>query len=203
MAEALLSVDPLHTALLVMDIEPAALGSLEGAEDLLSRLAGAIAIVRRKGGKIVYVRMALEDADYDALPARNKLARSVARLGSALHSNSSTTAIHERVAPEPGDIVVRKTRVGAFTTTDLHEQLRERAITTLVLAGVATSGVVLSTVRDAADRDYQIIVLADGIADRDPEVHKVLTEKIFPRQADVITIAQLSDLLSTTLSEAG
>jgi nicotinamidase-related amidase len=58
-----------------------------------------------------------------------------------------------------------------------------------VLAGVATSGVVLSTVRQAADLDYRLTVLADGCLDADPEVHRVLVEKIFPRQAEVTTVA--------------
>jgi nicotinamidase-related amidase len=50
--------------------------------------------------------------------------------------------------------------------------------------------VVLSTLRQAADLDYQLTVLSDGCLDADAEVHRVLTEKIFPRQADVITIAK-------------
>ena len=54
---------------------------------------------------------------------------------------------------------------------------------------MATSGVVLSTVRQAADLDYRLVVLADGCLDADPEVHRVLTEKVFPRQADVLTVA--------------
>jgi nicotinamidase-related amidase len=49
---------------------------------------------------------------------------------------------------------------------------------------------VLSTVRQAADLDYRITVLADGCLDADPEVHRVLTEKIFPRQADVVSVAE-------------
>ncbi len=110
-------------------------------------------------------------------------------------ADSPQTAVHDRVAPEPGDIIERKTRVGAFSTTDLTEQLRARGITTLILAGVSTSDVVLSTVRDAADHDYRIFVLADGCADRDDEVHRVLTEKVFPRQAWVITIAELAGRL--------
>ncbi len=91
---------------------------------------------------------------------------------------------------------MRKVRVGAFSTTDLDRQLQARGIDTLILAGIATSGVVLSTVRDAADRDYRVYVLADGSADRDPEVHDVLINKVFPRQAHVITIAELEPLLS-------
>ena len=55
---------------------------------------------------------------------------------------------------------------------------------------------VLSTVRDAHDRDYRVIVLADLCADRDPEVHEVLTAKVFPAQAEVINAAQLPRLLS-------
>jgi nicotinamidase-related amidase len=68
--------------------------------------------------------------------------------------------------------------------------LRAGEIDTLVLTGVSTSGVVLSTIREAADRDFGLVVLADGCLDGDPEVHRVLTEKVFPRQADVITVEE-------------
>jgi nicotinamidase-related amidase len=58
--------------------------------------------------------------------------------------------------------------------------------------------VVLSTVRDAADRDYEVFVLADATADPEPGVHDFLTDRVFPRQAQVITVAQLDGLLSGT-----
>jgi nicotinamidase-related amidase len=89
---------------------------------------------------------------------------------------------------------VPKTRVGAFSTTDLDTQLRAVGIDTPILAGISTSGVVLSTLRDATDRDYQIVVLADGCADFDPQVHYVLMRKVFPRQAHVATVAELTGL---------
>ena len=95
------------------------------------------------------------------------------------------------------DIVVRKTRIGPFLTTDLDRQLRERDITTLLLAGVSTSGVVLSTVRDGADRDYQLFVLADACADPELDVHEFLMTRIFPRQADVIQTGDLSALFQS------
>jgi nicotinamidase-related amidase len=56
----------------------------------------------------------------------------------------------------------------------------------MVLAGIATSGVVLSTLRHAADADYRVVVVEDCCADRDPEVHRVLMEKVFARQATVV-----------------
>jgi nicotinamidase-related amidase len=196
MADALPSIDPEHTALFVMDYQVQLVNSLSDADVLLSRTAGAIAVVRRHGGQIGYVRVAFEDADYAAIPSTNKMAARVAAMGRTLSNESPATTIHEHVAPHAGDIMVRKTRVGAFSTTDLAEQLRHRDISSLILAGISTSGVVLSTVRDAADRDYQVFVLADACADPDPGVHEFLTQRIFPRQADVITTTELEDLLS-------
>lgn len=196
MTDTLRRTDPARTALLVMDYQTGVLSALADPTSLLARAADAIAVVRRMGGHIGYVRVAFNDADVAAMPASNKMANRVAAAGKNLHNDSPATAIHDDLAPEPGDIVVRKTRVGPFSTTDLDRQLRERGITTLILAGISTSGVVLSTVRDAADRDYRLFVLADATADPDPDVHDFLTTKIFPRQADVITVADLTELMS-------
>lgn len=92
---------------------------------------------------------------------------------------------------DSGDIVVRKTRLGAFSTADLHARLQAREVDTLVLAGISTSGVVLSTVRDGGDRDYRLYVLHDACGDPEDGVHEFLLEKIFPRQARVVGIADL------------
>jgi len=64
--------------------------------------------------------------------------------------------------------------------------LRAQGISHLVLSGIATSGVVLSTLREAADKDYQLTVLADCCFDGDEEVQRVLLSKVFPRQAEVV-----------------
>jgi nicotinamidase-related amidase len=194
------AIDPRQTALLVLDYQAGILSRLDDSEALLARAAQAIALVRGRGGQVGYVRVAFDDADFDAIPPLSAMAGAVARggpaAGRAMHSDAPGTAIHSDLAPEPGDIVVRKIRVGAFSTTDLDRQLRERGVTTLILAGISTSGVVLSTVRDAADRDYRVIVLADGCADSDPAAHAFLTTRIFPRQALVTTLAELDGLLS-------
>ena len=101
--------------------------------------------------------------------------------------------------PQPGDIVVRKTRVGAMSTTDLHRQLRDCGIDTLVLTGLSTSGVVLSTVIEAADRDYRLYVLSDGTEDPDADTRDVLLKRVFPRRAQVIESAALRTLLQGTI----
>jgi nicotinamidase-related amidase len=193
MPEDLIHIDPASTALLVMDYQPGILARLDDPDPLLSTVATAIAIVRARGGHVGYVRVAFTDEDLARIPERSPMAPAAGR-GAAMHADAPETQVHGRLAPHHGDIVVRKTRVGAFSTTDLDQQLRDRGITTLMLAGIATSGVVLSTIRDAADRDYRIVVLADACADRDPEVHAFLIEKIFPRQSQVTTVAQLDDM---------
>ena len=85
-----------------------------------------------------------------------------------------------------------KRRVSAFAGSDLDLVLRVSGFDHLILTGIATSGVVLSTLRQAADLDYTITVLSDACLDNDPEVHRVLTEKVFPHQADVTTVATWS-----------
>jgi nicotinamidase-related amidase len=188
-------IDPRRSALLVMDYQNGVVDMLGEPDELLSLAADAIATVRRAGGHVGYVRVAFEDQDLEAIPPTSRMGQRVRTSPQALHNDSPNTAVHDRVAPEPGDIVVRKVRTGAFSTTDLDAQLRDRGIDTLILAGISTSGVVLSTVRDATDRDYRVLVLADATADPDPEVHAFLTERIFPRQADVIAVADLDAVL--------
>ncbi len=109
---------------------------------------------------------------------------------SALMNNSSTATM---INPLPSinlqenDLLVIKHRVSAFSGSDLEIILRSQNIKHLILTGIATSGVVLSTLREAADKDYQLTVLSDLSADFDPEIQTVLIEKVFPKQADVIT----------------
>jgi nicotinamidase-related amidase len=195
MNETVPTIDPQHAMLLVMDYQRAILNNLPGADELLPRLAAAIDAARSRGVRIGYVRLGFDDADYDAMPDTNKGLTAIAA-GRRMNHEAPETAIHDAVAPELDDLIVRKTRVGAFSTTDLDEQLRDGKIDTLILAGISTSGVVLSTVRDAADRDYRLYVLEDGCADRDQNVHDLLTQKVFPRQAYIISIADLSSLLA-------
>jgi nicotinamidase-related amidase len=188
-------LDPKRTALLVMDYQPGILNRIEDPDALAARAREAIETLRGAGATIGYVRVAFTDEDFEAIPEGAPMGRVKEMPREQLHADSPGTQVDERVAPEDGDIVVRKTRVGAFGTTDLDEQLRARGIDTLVLAGISTSGVLLSTVRDAHDRDYRLLVLADASADPLPDVHEALIKKILPRQAEVIEVSALAERL--------
>ena len=89
--------------------------------------------------------------------------------------------------------MVTKRRVSAFAGSDLEVVLRSGEVGHLVLCGIATSGVVLSTLREAADRDYRLTVLSDLCVDPDPEVQRVLLEK--PLVAMQLTAGLIVSLL--------
>jgi nicotinamidase-related amidase len=100
------------------------------------------------------------------------------------------------VQPRAGEPVIAKHRTSAFSGSAFEMILRAHNIETLILMGHATSGVILSTVRLAADLDYHLIVVEDGCADRDPEVHKLLMEKVFPRQGTVVSSKAMVEALA-------
>jgi len=186
---------PAKSALLLMDFQNAIVSMVgEGGPALLERAQEARATARAAGMAVMHVRVAFADADYAAISPRNK---SFAALGKSrfLTDGTPPAAIHDALAPAADEEVFTKHRVGAFGTTNLAERLRARGIDTLALAGIATSGVVLSTLREAADRDYRLLVLADVCADMDAEVHRVLMEKVFPRQADVMDLAAFAAMM--------
>jgi nicotinamidase-related amidase len=192
--EAPAPIDPAKTALLVMDYQNGIVERVEGAEALLAGAKQAIGLIRARGGTVGYVRVGFADGEAPTGTMGQRIGREAAL--TTFHADAPATQIHDDITPENGDIVVRKTRVGPFGTTDLHEQLQAKGIDTLILAGISTSGVVLSTVRDGHDRDYRLIVLSDLCADPEADVHAFLTERIFPRQAEVITSDQLDARLA-------
>jgi nicotinamidase-related amidase len=108
---------------------------------------------------------------------------------------SKMRKIHPAVAPLAEEIVVTKHRVSAFAGTDLELMLRANGIETLILTGIVTSGVVLSTLCHAADADYRLLVVRDCCSGGDREAHRVLLEKVFPRQATITTAAELAQAI--------
>lgn len=178
-----------------MDYQPAWIATLADSDPLLSRAARAISTARDSGARIAYTRVGFTPADYAAVPANNIIFTKLTGRTGFLDDHASAMAVDARVAPKPGDKVVRKTRVGAFARTDLDQWLRALSIDTLILTGISTSGVVLSTVCDAADRDYRVVVVSDACSDTDPQIQKALIHKIFPQRAQIVTVADLPTLL--------
>lgn len=81
-----------------------------------------------------------------------------------------------------GEPVLGKTSLSAFATTNLDEMLRQSGVGQLIIAGVATSGTVLSTTRWAVDTGYQVTVCADACADPDPRKRRAARRERLPEQ---------------------
>jgi nicotinamidase-related amidase len=178
------TLDPKTSALLVMDFQTRVVEMLgAGADLLLARTASLVHVARKAGMKVIYIVAGFRDG-YPEVSPRNKAFGPVRESGRFVEG-SAGTEVHADLTPKPGDIVVTKHRVSAFTGTDLDMILRANGIDALVLSGIATYGVVLSTLCHAADADYRIVVVEDCCADFDGEVHRVLTEKVFPTHATV------------------
>jgi nicotinamidase-related amidase len=174
-------------ALLVMDMQTPIVGMVANPTALLQNVRKAIDGARAKNAPVIYVTVTFRPG-FPEISPNNKTFHAIR--GSALFADPGAAAIHPDLKPQGHDLIVVKRRVSAFAGSDLEIILRSQGIQRLVLCGIATSGVVLSTLREAADKDYQLTVLSDCCADMDADVHNLLLTKIFPRQADVITAEQ-------------
>ncbi len=176
-------------ALLVMDLQNGIVERLgDESTSLIDTLAKVLDAARSAEKLVIFVRVAFREGAPEA-STRNKSFAALAQ-SSVMSESAASTQIHDRLSPHEGDVVVVKRRVSAFSGSDLDVVLRANGVDSLVLAGIATSGVVLSTLRQAADLDFSLTVLSDACADFDPEVHRVLVEKVFPRQAAVMSAAE-------------
>jgi len=168
-----------------MDVQPEIVERFGSDTGLIGRISRAAAVARASDIRVIFVKVGFR-AGYPEISARSQTFSRIAELGGFVEGSSSE--IHPALARAPDDVVVTKRRVSAFAGSDLDVVLRAGGIEALVLSGIATSGVVLSTLRQAADLDFSLTVLTDACIDADEEVHRVLCEKVFPRQAKVLTV---------------
>ena len=191
-----LSFEPSRTAVLAMDCQAGIVSIYaKPADDFLQRAASVLGAGRRAGMTIVHVQVGFRSG-LPEVSSRNKLLAAIK--ASPQHQKlfeGAAGAIHSALGPVPTDIVVTKHRVSAFAGTDLQMILTANGIDTLVLFGIATSGVVLSTALDASDADYRLAIVSDCCADLDAELHRVLLERLLPSRGDVMTAQEFVEAL--------
>ena len=162
-------IDAGRAAVLIMDFQQRIIANVAAEPAaVVANAAKALAGARQAGIPVLYV----------------------VHRGGAFAEYAPDVELHEGVAPAAGEPVITKVRPGPFSTTALDVTLREMGCDHLVLMGVATSGCVLSAARWAVDVNYSFTVLSDACSDGDAEVHRVLTEKVYPRQGTVMTTAE-------------
>jgi nicotinamidase-related amidase len=174
------------SALLIMDVQPGILANLGAdADAYLEKSKGLVEAAHSATIPVIFVVVRFRNG-YPEVSPNNKMFGAIrSQIGPGFHEDSPEA--QPAITPSANDFVVVKRRVSAFSGSDLEVVLRGQGIDSLILCGIATSGVVLSTLREAADKDYVLTVIEDACFDRDPEVHKVLTTKVFDRQATVVS----------------
>jgi nicotinamidase-related amidase len=180
-----MKLDPKKTALLTLDFQKDILGFAPAAEAIIPTASKAVEFARKKQFLIIHVGLGFSVGHPEIPDIDSRLKR--VKENNLFVKGTSSAEFHAAIA-RPEDLVVYKQRIAAFSENQLHLILRTRAIENLVFFGISTSGITLSTLRRAFDLDFRSVVLKDACYDADPEVHRVLTEKIFPTQAMVTTV---------------
>lgn len=205
--------EPKRAALLVIDMQrdfcdPAGYMGRRGADvgaaqALVPRIAALCAAARSVGMRVIYTREG-HAPDLGDLPAskRAKTRRAGAEIGSAgalgrlLVRGEAGWNIVPELAPEPGEAVVDKVGTGAFYATELEHRLRVQGIDQVILAGVTTGVCVSTTAREASDRGFHVLVLADCCAEPEPRMHEIALALLQVEGGYMATVAESSALLS-------
>lgn len=187
-ASTLIDINPAHTALLVIDMQrdfcaPGGYAEKAGLKVSLLRepipaISSLLNAARGRGMLVVYTREGHRRDLSDCVPAkmtRSRQARapigSEGPIGKLLIRGEYGHDIMDELAPKPGEPIVDKPGYGAFYQTDLEIVLRNRAIQQLIFTGVTTEICIQSTLREAVDRGFECITVADGCASAYPELH--------------------------------
>lgn len=183
-----ISIEPARTAVIVVDMQndfgsrggmfERAGVDISGIRQVISPTARALAAARNAGIRIVYLKMAyLPDlSDLGAPDSVNRVRHLRLGVGQTVTAPDGTKSrilirdtwnseIVRELTPEPGDLVIYKTRFSGFYNTDLHDRLQAAQVRYLIVTGCTTSICVESTVRDAMFRDYQCVLLGDCMAE--------------------------------------
>lgn len=177
-------LDP-KTAFVAVDLQKGIV-ALAGEARLAGVIANASALAaafRAKGLPVVLVNVA------GAAPGRSEQKRSFGELP------PDWTEIDPALDPQPEDIRITKQSWGAFTGTDLAEQLNARGVTEVVLAGVSTSIGVESTARQAYELGFNVALATDAMADLSREAHENSVQRIFPRLGETGRTQEIVALL--------
>lgn len=182
---AISTLDP-NTALLVIDLQKgmAGLPTVHPMTDVVANTVALLDAFRSRGLPVVLVNVD------GSPPGRTE------RSFSASGLPADWTQLLPELRQQRSDHTVTKRSWGAFTNTDLERYLRERGVTQVVVAGIATSGGVESTARHARDVGFNVALAVDAMTDLDPDAHLNSATRVFPRLGETGTRRELVDRLT-------
>ena len=188
---SLTALDP-KTALIVVDLQQGIIGSpfIHPIADVITQTGSLIDAFRRHHLPVVLVNVA------GRAPGRTEQGP---RTSQTLAGG--WTDFLPELDQQPSDIVVTKRSWGAFATTDLERRLKERGVTQVVVTGVATSGGVEATARQAYEQGFNVTLALDAMTDIREEAHAYSIRNVFPRVGETGSTKEVISLLEKLLKE--
>jgi nicotinamidase-related amidase len=189
---------PARTVLFLLDLQVMYAQRDPSLDAVMKHTATIVKAARTKGITVAHCRVAFTEAEIDTVPDTHPVFSQVKHepARSAFNVDSPAAAFHPAVAPEEGDIVVRKHRVGPFINApqDVHAIFKERGIDTLLIGGVSTAGAVAATVVQASDLDYRLFIVEDSCMDQSKDTHDFFID-FFKKRGTVIKGEELDSLV--------
>ena len=202
-----------HAALVVIDMQrdfllPGGFGETLGNDvgqlaAVVPPLQRVLAAARAAGLMVIHTREGHRPDLSDLPPAKHRRGLPSLRIGDPgpygriLIRGEYGHDIVDELAPLPGELVIDKPGKGSFYGTNLQEVLTEAGITTLVVTGVTTEVCVHTTVREANDRGYEVLVLSDCVGSYFPEFQRVGLEMVAAQGGIFGWVADSAALLAT------
>ena len=164
------------------------LGVAEGAtgrDAVIGQARRLLSGARAAGVPVLSVRVAFRPDHADVIQ-NAKIFRDVVRIG-AMAEGSWGAEFFDGLGPVPGEFVVTHNRIGAFHGSPLSDALHALGAGRLIIAGIATTSVVLTTVGQATDLGYQVMVAGDACSAARSDLHAAALD-LMAIVADVVTV---------------
>ena len=195
------SLDPKKTALLVIDMQnafvaPGAPVEVPAARDIVPGINRLAAELRKRGATVVWVMHENQPGGSDWDGFFGAFVSDRGKAAAALTAGSPMQTLWRDLDVARGDLRVAKNRYSAFIKSDFENQLRQRGIDTLLIAGTKTNVCCECTARDAMMLDYKVVMLSDCTAALSDDEHLATLENMIQQFGDVLTADQALALLT-------
>lgn len=180
-----MTLDPVRTALLLLDYQHDNITATPGIAQarVLENSAPVLEAARRRGLRVIHITASVR-RDYLDMPRASSLWMKL-RESKTLIQGTPGAEIHPLLAPREDELVINKTCVDPFLTTNLGQALINFDVNTLVLIGLWTNFVVEATARHAADVGYRVVIVRECCASNDVQNHEWAMTRILPAIAEV------------------
>jgi len=168
-------------------------------EEVVDAVGLLLAAARRAGVPVLYTTVAYDEE------GRGRAAAFIEKVPAllTLEAGSRWVEIDPRIAPEPGEPVLRKLHASAFFETELAGLLAASGCDSLIVAGASTSGCVRATAVDALQHGYRTVVPREAVGDRNADAHEANLYDIDAKYGDVVPLAEtLAQLEELTVAQA-